>query len=94
MDCASRPYGDSAWSKKPVALMGASVGLFGSARAQYHLRQSFIFLDMLPVNRPEVVIGNAATAFDKEGSLTDETSRGLIRKLLENLVRWTRQLKK
>lgn len=33
------PYGDSAWQGKPVAVMGASVGFLGSARAQYHLRQ-------------------------------------------------------
>jgi chromate reductase len=94
IDCASRPYGDSAWSGKPVAVMGASIGLFGSARAQYHLRQCFIFLNMIPVNQPEVMIGNAAKAFDAEGKLTDETSQKLIRQLLENLASWTMQLKK
>lgn len=94
IDCASRPYGKSAWAGKPVAIMGASVGLFGSARAQYQLRQCFIFLDMHPINQPEVMIGNAKKAFDAQGKLTDETSQALIRQLLENLVRWTRQLKK
>jgi chromate reductase len=94
IDCASRPYGDSAWSGKPVALMGASVGLFGSARAQYHLRQCFIFLNMLPVNQPEVMIGHASKAFDAQGKLVDEASQKLIRQLLENLASWTMQLKK
>ena len=94
IDCASRPYGDSAWSGKPVAVMGASVGLFGSARAQYHLRQCFIFLEMIPVNQPEVMIGKANKAFDAEGKLIDETSQGLIRKMLDGLVQLTRQLKK
>ena len=41
IDWASRPYGDSAWSGKPVAVMGASIGVIGTARAQYHLRQCF-----------------------------------------------------
>ena len=92
IDWASRPYGDSAWAKKPVAVMGASVGLFGTARAQYHLRQTFVFLDMLPVNQPEVMIGQAATRFDADGNLTDATSRDLIRQLLANLVTWTRKV--
>ena len=92
IDWGSRPYGDSAWTEKPVAIMGASVGALGTARAQYHLRQVFVFLNMLALNQPEVMIGNAASRFDANGKLTDETSRGLVRKLLENLVAWTRRL--
>jgi chromate reductase len=94
IDWASRPYGDNAWNGKPVAVMGASVGKFGAARAQYHLRQVFVFLNMLAVNRPEVMIGNAAEHFDAEGNLTDETIKNLIRQLLTNLVSWTRGLEK
>ena len=92
IDWASRPYGDSAWSGKPVAIMGASSGMLGTARAQYHLRQSFVFLNMFPVNQPEVLISNSAQRFDAEGNLTDETTRQLIRKLLQNLVDWTVRL--
>ncbi len=93
IDWASRPYGDSAWTGKPVAIMGASVGLFGTARALYHLRQCFVFLNMYPVNQPEVMIGGAHKSFDKDGKLTDETSRKLITQLLEELVNWTRRLR-
>jgi len=93
IDWASRPYGDSAWQGKPVAVMGASVGILGSARAQYHLRQCFVFLNMYPVNQPEVLIANAAQRFNERGELTDETSRDLIRKLLAELVAWTKKLK-
>ena len=92
IDWASRPYGDSAWTGKPVAVMGASVGMLGTARAQYHLRQMFVFLNMHPVNQPEVMIANAAKRFDEKGNLTDETSRKLIQQLLQELVRWTRLL--
>jgi chromate reductase len=92
IDWASRPYGDSAWRGKPVAVMGASVGTLGSARAQYHLRQCFVYLDMPQVNQPEVLIANAAQRFNDRGELTDETSRELIRKLLAELVAWTRRL--
>jgi chromate reductase, NAD(P)H dehydrogenase (quinone) len=93
IDWASRPYGDSAWAGKPVAVMGASVGVLGTARAQYHLRQMFVFLNMHAVNQPEVMIGNAAQRFDEQGNLTDETTKKLIGQLLQNLTAWTRQLR-
>jgi chromate reductase len=92
IDCASRPYGDSAWTGKPVAIMGASVGTQGTSRAQYHLRQTFVFLNMYPVNQPEVMVSNAHTRFDQEGKLTDETSKKLVQQLLSELVSWTRRL--
>src|SRR5215207_8535738 len=92
IDWASRPYGDSAWNGKPAAIMGASVGAIGTARAQYHLRQMFVFLNMFPVNQPEVMIGNASERFDENGNLTDDTTKDLIRQLLQNLVSWTRRL--
>src|ERR1041384_9658 len=69
IDWASRPYGDSAWNGKAVAVMGASPGATGTARAQYHLRQVFVFLNMHAVNQPEVMIGNAAQRFDAQGNL-------------------------
>ena len=92
IDWASRPYGDSAWAKKPVVVMGASPGALGTARAQYHLRQMFVFLDMYAVNQPEVMIANAAQRFDAQGNLTDETSRKLIQQLLQNLVGWCQRV--
>jgi chromate reductase, NAD(P)H dehydrogenase (quinone) len=94
IDWASRPYGDSAWDGKPVAIMGASVGAMGTARAQYHLRQMFVFLNMHALNRPEVMIPNAAQRFDANARLVDPTSRKLVEQLLEGLVVWTRRLGK
>lgn len=92
IDWASRPYGDSAWLNKPIALMGASVGMFGTARAQYHLRQSFVFLDAYVLNQPEVMIANASQRFDGDGNLTDEKTKELIKKQLDALVAWAKRL--
>jgi chromate reductase len=92
IDWASRPYGDNAWEGKPAAIMGASVGAIGTARAQYHLRQIFVFLNIFPVNQPEVMIGDAAQRFDAEGNLTDERKKDQIRELLRSLVELTRRL--
>ncbi|MGA3328384.1 MAG: NAD(P)H-dependent oxidoreductase [Terriglobia bacterium] len=90
IDWASRPYGDSAWEGKPVALMGASVGAQGTSRAQYHLRQVFVFLNMYPLNRPEVMITNASQRFDEKGNLKDEETKAHIQKLLAALVAWAK----
>jgi chromate reductase len=94
IDWASRPYGDNAWDDKPVAVMGASISLLGTARAQYHLRQSLVFLNMLPVNQPEVMIASAPDRFDEDGNLIDETSKKLIRELLSDLREWTLRVSK
>jgi len=89
IDWASRPP-DQPFAGKPVAIMGAGAGMAGTARAQYDLRRSCVFLDMHPLNKPEVLIGQAQTKFDAEGRLTDEAGRGFIRDLLVALEQWTR----
>jgi chromate reductase, NAD(P)H dehydrogenase (quinone) len=90
IDWASRPYGENAWDGKPVAIMSAALSVGGGVRAQYQLRQSFVFLNMDAVVQPEVAIGNAPERFDKDSNLTDETSKKLIGQLLRNLVEKTR----
>ena len=94
IDWASRPYPDNSLDGKPVAMMGASVGMLGTARAQYHLRQAFVFLNMYPINSPEVFVTYAREKFDQNGRLKDEKTKQLIAGLLENLVSWTLRLKK
>lgn len=79
---------------KPVGVMGASVGMLGTARAQYHLRQMFIFLNMFPLNQPEVMIAHAKDRFDNEGNLKDQLTTQKIRELLETLTEWTKALQK
>ncbi len=93
IDWASRPYGDNSFADKPVAIMGASVGTLGTARAQYHLRQSCVFLNMHPLNQPEVLVAAAQDKIDAAGRLTDEKTRQKIADLLTALVAWTRRLK-
>ena len=93
IDWASRPYGDSAWAGKPAAIMGATVGQLGTARAQYHLRQVMVFLNMPVVNQPEVMIASAGTRFDKDGNLTDEPTKEFIRKQIEALVELAKRSK-
>ena len=77
---------------KPIAIMGASPGAIGTARAQYDLRKTFVFLNGHVLNRPEVMISAAATRFDAEGRLTDEATRGFIRTLVQALRDWSVRL--
>jgi chromate reductase len=93
IDWASRPKQGNPFEGKPVAIMSASIGKLGGARAQYHLRQSFVFLNMHPVNQPEVMLSSAAENVDANGRLTNEQTRTLIKQLIEVLVTWTNRLK-
>jgi chromate reductase len=94
IDWASRPYGDNSFEGKPVGIMSASTGMLGGARAQYHLRQMFVFLDMHPVNRPEVIVAFAGEKIDDKGRVTDGKTREKIKELLGSLVAWTNRLGK
>ena len=77
---------------KPVAIVGAAASTFGTARAQYHLRQILVFLNAHPLNRPEIFVGRAGEKFDGDGRLTDEPTRLMIRDLLTALGDWTHRL--
>jgi chromate reductase len=73
--------------------MGASPGVLGTARAQYHLRQCFVFLNSWVVNKPEVMIGAANTRFNEAGELTDDNTKKLIGELLQALMALARKVK-
>jgi chromate reductase, NAD(P)H dehydrogenase (quinone) len=92
IDWVSRPPKDSPLAGKPLAMMGAG-GLFGTVRAQLHLRQVAVYTDMLPLNKPEVRIMKAWEKFDADGDLHDEPARQEVRALLESLAAWTRRLR-
>jgi len=85
MDWASRPSGNNSFQGKKAAIMSASTGMLGGARAQYHLRQSFVTLDMYAVNQPEVIVTFAAQKFDDQGRLVDEKTREAVQVLLRTL---------
>jgi chromate reductase len=92
IDWASRPP-EQPFLDKPVALMSASGGVLGGARAQYQLRQCFVFLDARLLNRPEVFIGQAAQKFAADGTLTDEPTAAIIREMLAAFAAWILRLR-
>ena len=91
IDWASRPP-EQPFNGKPAAIMGASPSMLGTGRAQYHLRQMFVFLNIYPVNQPEVIITFAQQKFDADGKLTDEATRKFMGQLLVNLEGWAKKV--
>jgi chromate reductase, NAD(P)H dehydrogenase (quinone) len=90
LDWASRPPTDPPLRGKPVAIMGATTGAFGTARAQAALRQVLVYNDALVLQRPAVMVPKARDAFGPDGDLVDEQAIGFLTRMLENLAAWTR----
>ena len=80
IDWVSRPPTTTPFRGKPVGLVGSSIGISGSMRAQYHLRQILIYTDNPVLGQPEVLIPKAIERFDSELRLVDESTRELLRK--------------
>jgi chromate reductase len=91
-DWLSRPPGRSVLNGKPSAIIGASPGITGTARAQSQLRQSFVFTNTPVLPQPEVLVGRAHEKFDPEGRLTDETTRKFLVRFLETFATWIGRL--
>jgi chromate reductase len=91
IDWFSRPTGQSPLIGKPGAIMGAG-GRFGTVRAQLQLRQILVHLNVLLLNRPELMIPMAHEKFDTTGNLTDEATRKQLSDLVAALALWTRRL--
>ena len=84
IDWASRGE-DSPLLRKPVAVIGATTGLWGTVRMQTAFHPVFVFLDMRPVYKPEVLVAQAEKKFDKEGNLVDEMTKKLVKQKLQAL---------
>lgn len=82
VDWASRPPGESVLNALPVAVMGATPGMWGTARAQMMLRQSFVFTNSPCMLRPEILVARAGEKFDDGGRLTDGKTRELLREFV------------
>lgn len=89
IDWASRAK-DYPMAGKPVALMGATQGMWGTIRMQLAFRPIFQFLNVTPVNKPEVLVAQAAGKFDSEGHLTDEQTKTIVSQQLQELKKLAR----
>jgi chromate reductase len=88
IDWASRPPRNSVLDGKPVAVMGATAGMGGTARGQSQLRQAFVFTNSYAMPQPEVLVRRASDLFDADGRLTDESTREHLVKFLNAFADW------
>lgn len=91
IDWGSRPP-DQPFNGKPGAIMGATIGLRGTSRAQIHLRLVCVAVNILLINKPEVMIASAKTKFDEHGALVDAPTREFIKEALISLQQWVARL--
>lgn len=87
IDVGSRPYGQSAFSGKPGAVLSASPGAIGGFGANHHLRQSLVFLDVYVLQQPEAYLGGAGSFFDESGALSDGI-KPFLQKFIDAYAAW------
>ena len=92
IDWASRPPRQAVLDGKPVAILGASPGITGTARGQSQLRQAFEFTNSYCMPQPEILVYQAHQKFDAEGRLTDEKTRAFLGKFLLAFRAWIQRL--
>ena len=92
IEWGNRPTNDASWNEKPAAIISASSGARGGARAQLHLRQIMVDLNMHAINRPLLLVANASEKFDANMKLTDPQIRQTLHNLLLQLEDWTRRV--
>lgn len=92
LDWASRVPENAALAGKPVAIVGAGGGM-GTSRAQYHLRQTCVYLDLYPLIKPEFFANAFAGGFDAEGNVTDATLRSQMQSLLISFQSWITKIR-
>ncbi len=88
IDWASRPPRKSVLDGKPVAVMGATPGMWGTARGQAQLRQAFTFTNSYAMQQPEILVARAGEKFDADGRLVDDTTREYLAKFLVAFAAW------
>lgn len=88
LDVGSRPYGKSAWSGKPGAVVSASPGAIGGFGANHHLRQSLVFLNVPAMAQPEAYLGGADKLFDGSGRLVNDGTMKFLRGFMQAFDAW------
>lgn len=88
LDVGSRPYGKSVWNGKPGAVVSVSVGAVGGFGANHHLRQSLTTLNVPCLQQPEMYIGNAASLFNEQGELVNDSTRSYLAKFIQAYAQW------
>ncbi|KTD37401.1 NADPH-dependent FMN reductase domain protein [Legionella moravica] len=88
IDWGSRPYGANSWANKPVAIIGTSPGVIGTAVAQSHLRSILVGIDMFVMGQPEVYLMYKEDLIDEHYNITNESTKNYLQKFLDTFSNW------
>lgn len=88
IDVGSRPYGKSAWSGKPGAIVSVSPGAIGAFGANHHLRQMLVFLNVPTLAQPEAYVGGADKLFDANGGITNDGTKKFLTGFVDAFAKW------
>lgn len=88
IDVGSRPYGASAWDKRPCAIVSVSPGAMGGFGANHHLRQCLVFLNMPAMQMPEAYIGSAGDLFEADGAFKKPSTKEHLQKFINSFANW------
>jgi chromate reductase len=91
IDVGSRPRQTSAWNGKPGAVVSVSTGAIGGFGANQHLRQSLVFINVQPMQQPEVYLSNVTTLLDEQGNLVKDDTKAFLRGFLEAFAKFIRR---
>lgn len=93
LDVGSRPYGSSAWDRKPGAIVSSSPGAIGAFGANHHLRQSLVFLNMPTMQQPEAYLSHADKLFDEHGKLVNDGTRKFLQQFMQAFAGWVETIR-
>jgi chromate reductase len=93
IDWASRPSVKNPFRHKPIGIIGASGGQYGTARSQIALRQVLAsVIEAYVMIKPELLVNSASNRFDEHGNLTDDDVRERLSQFVEALVAWAKRV--
>jgi chromate reductase, NAD(P)H dehydrogenase (quinone) len=90
IDHASRPYGQNVWEGKPAGVLGASIGVIGTAMAQQHLRNILAYLNVPTLGQPEAFIHAKDGLFDDAGNIGAD-SKPFLQNWMDRYVAWVKK---
>ncbi|MGO2931781.1 NAD(P)H-dependent oxidoreductase [Microbacterium sp.] len=79
IDWASRPWGQNSFDHMPTAVIGASIGVIGTAIAQQSLRAVLAFSNTRHMTAPEAYIHFTDEVFHDDGTIADSDTEDLLR---------------
>jgi chromate reductase, NAD(P)H dehydrogenase (quinone) len=93
LDVGSRPYGSSAWDRKPGAVVSSSPGAIGAFGANHHLRQSLVFLNVPTLQQPEAYISHVDKLFDEHGELVSDGTGKFLQQFMQAFANWAETIR-